>query len=179
MFSIQSKTVVKFYGGFMAKAGFTLVELLIVIALIAILLATISLNFNSMTRKYSIDAQTREMVADLSEARMAAIHRKSNVMVAIDSNRYEFKIYSTNESVSRTAGRSFFNKTLKNPIQFSGDIGFNNRGLTEDFVVGGTFNSKQTISVITGGVNAALDCLVVSTARVNIGRMNGSNCEFK
>ena len=163
----------------MSNKGFSLVELLIIIALMGILLAFATLNFNAWQRKYNIDGQVKEMVADFAEARMTAIHRKSNVMIALDTNQYVFRVYTTNETVGRTTGSAVFSKSLKYPIVKSGDIGFNSRGFTEDFVVGGSFQSNQTITVPSTGVNPAVDCLVVSTARVNIGRMNGSNCEFK
>jgi len=161
------------------KKGFTLVEILITITLMGALLAIAGLNFNTWQKKSNIDGQVKEMLADFAEARMTAIHRKSNVMIALDSNQYVFRIYTTNEVVGRSTGRSIFTKTLKYPILKSGDIGLNGRGFTEDFVVGGGFVSNQTISVPSSGVNPAVDCLVVSTTRVNIGRMNGINCEYK
>ena len=43
----------------------------------------------------------------------------------------------------------------------------------------GFTNDWYTIIVNPTTAEAALNCVVTSTARANIGKMNGTNCEFK
>ena len=60
----------------MKNHGFSLIELLIVIALIGILLAIAVPNYNETMTKTKIEAQTKELHSAITNARLAALQNK-------------------------------------------------------------------------------------------------------
>jgi hypothetical protein len=100
-----------------------------------------------------------------------------------------FRRYSADEPVTLATGKQVVLKNLKYPISRNairsvvcGDIGFNTRGYSNDFLPvmsGGTFMSNQTIYILPAGTGAAIDCLVISDTRINLGRYNGTKCSFQ
>ncbi len=168
-------------GDGMNSRGFALTELIIVIAIIGIIVAVVSLDFNSWMKKASIDAQTKELNSDISDMRLRAIQTKRTHMALIDPTRVTFCSYSAEETINRancTANPpdparhgAYHSKFLKYQITTNGgDIEVDSRGLTTDF---------QTIVVNPSGTGASVDCLVVSATRINMGTYDGTKCVFK
>jgi prepilin-type N-terminal cleavage/methylation domain-containing protein len=172
--------------------GFALIELIVVIVIIATVLSVVSINFSSWQKKYNIENQAKEMMSDLSDLRMRAIRTKSNHMALLsaDPKLMTFRSYTSEERVNTTNGKEVFRKYLKYAVMrqksdgsgtlvTSGDIGITSRGYTQDFQVGGTFQSDQTLVILPAGSGASVDCLVISDARINLGQNNGTGCVFK
>ena len=90
------------------------------------------------------------------------------------SSEVEFK-YSSDAVANGVVVRS---KSLKYGLTKAGanitdtPIIFDTSGLT-------TSATGFTIYVNPLSASAAVNCLVISAARVNMGKVNGSNCEFK
>ena len=161
------------------KQGFALTELLVVLAILAILLGIVSLNFGTWQKKYYIENQAKEMMADFSNLRMSAIQTKNTYRAVLSANPQliTFRRYSTNEPVTSSTGIETFRKNLKYPISNNptgapacADFQVDPRGFTW---IG------ETIYIQPTGTGAAVDCLVISTARVNLGQYNGTSCIFK
>lgn len=151
--------------------GFTLVELVITIAIIAILFSIATMEFRSWTVKTNIDKQTKELFGDISEARIRSQLRKQNHSILIEStSSYSFKSYSSeNEPVS--GGRKEFTKSLKyfftSPAANT-NIMFNTRGA----IYSGFGNT-----IFIGPANSgAFDCIVIDEVRTNIGKTTNGNC---
>lgn len=152
-------------------------ELLIVMVVITIIVAISTINFNSWQKKYAIEAQVKEMLTDLSDVRMRAITTKQQHIVLLNPTSYSIRRYSDEFD---TTGTEVLNKTLQYPIQqFSSGAytAFSNTPVTID--VNGYTTDWMTIAVGVGLSDPAFNCLAISWARVNMGKINGNNCVFK
>ncbi len=152
----------------MKRAGFTLVELLVVITIMGILMGIGTLGFNSMSRKYAVDNQTRALYSDLMEIRLKALYKKKSHYVTLASG--SFTAYSSGDR--STPVGVVMTRLLAKPIQWNGTgalIEFNSHGLTNDL---------RSICVTQNETAPALDSIVVATARVNLGkRQAGKDCD--
>jgi type IV fimbrial biogenesis protein FimT len=166
--------------------GFTITELLVVVVIFAFLLSMATLQFNSWQVKSGIETQTRELLADLSDARLGAIQTKGSRTAILSATSAAFRSYTTNEPVTLATGRLLFTKYFKHSIMKAqdnngtfvscGNIGFGSNVFTN--YTG--FASTQTIVVQPTGTSAAIDCLVVSTTKINLGKYkNGTGCVFQ
>lgn len=144
----------------MNRAGFTLVELLVVIGLISLLLGIGTFQFAQYLRKSAVESQTRKLYSDLLEFRSRALFEKRNKTMKFTATSYAK--YST----TTTTGAPVEIISLKRPItrNNSADIVFDARGMLPNAA-----SSGQTICV-TEENDAAVDSVVVSMTRVQIGK---------
>ena len=155
----------------MKNAGFTLVELLVVIGLIAIILAIATMNFNSWQKKAQIESQTRTLFASLNQARIDAMQHKLPRSIVLYPNMYTYRQY-TSENEARAAGKVIQTQPVAYTLtEISGPADnitlFDVRGYTDD---------TGTIQINPAGTSAAVDCVFVSTGRTNIGKMANGTC---
>src|SRR5690349_15894568 len=80
-------------GSDIPEGGYSLVEMLVIIAMISILLAIATVNFNSYFKRYQSEAQTRMMYADLLSARANALYHRRETRVKFYATRFE--VYSS------------------------------------------------------------------------------------
>jgi len=170
------------------ERGFSLLEMLTVLAIATIVMSMAVLQFNSWNVKANIDTQTRELLSDLSDARLGAIQTKGSRAVFLSVSSATFYTYSTNETVSLSTGRFMFKRYFKNHVrvmQSSGtltsqcsNIGFDSLGMTDTFSLSG-FVTGETIVAQPTGTNAAIDCLTIATTKINVGKYNGTSCQFQ
>jgi prepilin-type N-terminal cleavage/methylation domain-containing protein len=157
----------------MRARGFTLVELIIVIAIMGILMAIATHNWQAMQLKTGVESQIKTMHADLMAIRLQALYRKQPRSVVISGQ--QFRVYSSTEITST-------------PLETKqlGYAVWNNAGTTLTsliFDAQGLMNgSERTICILptndTLVVNdAAVDSLVVSQARINLGKRTGGDCK--
>lgn len=118
------------------RAGFSLVELLVVIALIAIMAAFAVPVWQNYTANTNLKAAAREVMADLSNAKQRAVEENLNVY------RLTFNAVGNSYALSRTdTGVTLWTKSVAdfgsgvsidntNPPNFSGGsvLSFNKRG---------------------------------------------------
>jgi prepilin-type N-terminal cleavage/methylation domain-containing protein len=152
----------------MKQDGFTLVELILVMAIIGILLAVGTLDFSRMTSQYTIDNQTRALYTDLMDTRLKSMYKKKSHYVKLAAST--FSVYSSIDSGGNPMGLAL-TKVLKQPITWGtpNTIEFNSQGLTTDI---------GSVCVADGGNPGANDSIVVSMARINMGkRKSGGVCK--
>lgn len=142
--------------------GFSLMELLIVIALIGILSALGTFGFAQYSRKSQITNQTRLLYGDLMEYRLKSIYEKRNWTFKMSAASYA--IYSSVDitvAPVRTVNLKH-NVESSNPIKIVFDT------------QGGLKSGNQSVCV-TSANDAVVDSVVISETRVRIGK-KGTSC---
>lgn len=147
----------------MRRAGFTLVEILVVLTIMGTLLAIGSLQFNSYFAKNAIERQTRELYAEFMTARVAAVTQHASKTVIVTPTKVTFN--------ASGPGGSTVTKTLSKPITWAGIgtetekvITFDERGLS--------FGSNNTTICVEPSVeNAQVDSIVLFTTRIRMGKI--------
>lgn len=161
------------------NAGFSLIELVLAIAIISTLLSISVLSFNSWQTKYNIEAQVRQMVADINGQRLTALTRKQRFSVILNQNSYVFRSYSSNEE-PLTAGTDVPGGThnVSYALKSNASTFYNNLPLEID--QRGMITPTATI-YLDRSESAYLNCLTIHTVRTNIGKINAgwSNCDDK
>lgn len=149
----------------MRRAGFTLVEILVVVAIIGTLLTIGTLQFNSYFAKNAIERQTRELYSDFMNARSAAVTQHASKTVIITPTKVTFN--------ATGPGGSTVTKTMSKPITWTGrgidtekTITFDERGI---FFVN---NGNTTICVEPSVENAQVDSIVLFTTRIHLGKLD-------
>jgi prepilin-type N-terminal cleavage/methylation domain-containing protein len=160
----------------MKENGFTLVELIVVIAIISILLALATLDFNALSRKHNMEAQVKQMYTDMLSAKVDAMHkrRQFTVNTNVITNRYTITDVTTGTVVQ---------KTLKFPVTTTDG---NNLTLTFDLKGLKTApNTTQTICLQDNDSALAYDSIIIDEVKVNLAKRNTggacapANCTIK
>ncbi|WP_456465223.1 prepilin-type N-terminal cleavage/methylation domain-containing protein [Persephonella sp.] len=148
--------------GKIRKNGFTVIEILIVIAIILILMAVIYKPISRKIQAHNIDGDLKKLYGLLQEGRMVAFTQKKELTFGFTSSGaclYDgttpIKCITLNYPFSLGTGSS---------------IRITNRG---------TFS--QTGSIIYSGTTDLpyTNCIVISNIRVKMGVWNGSQCNPK
>lgn len=149
----------------MRQRGFTLVELMVVIAITGILLSIATLNWNEMQRKSAIESQIKTMHADLMEVRLQALYGKRARSVVISGQVY--KSYSS----------TVITPTPLETKQLSYPVVTNTNGSTLTFdKCGLVFNGYSAVCVGPVNNTAAVDSLVINVSKNNLGKRDGGGC---
>jgi prepilin-type N-terminal cleavage/methylation domain-containing protein len=179
--------------------GFTLTELIVVIALIGIMLAIVSLNFNTWQKKSIIENQAKEMMADLNGQRLQAMQTKTirmavfsiDPLISTHPLYVSYRSYTGAEQLNPTptTGTEKFRKYPKYPVYTDATLTAPWQSNNPNYLLfdaTGLLSNSQSfanipvfIYIASTGTGAALDCLAISRTRMNLGQSNGTTCVYQ
>ena len=150
--------------GKIRKNGFTIIELLIVIAIVLILMAVIYKPISRKIQAHNIDRDLKKIYGLLQEGRMIAFTQKKELTFGFTSDGA--CLYEGTTPVKCI--------TLDYPFTFG-------TGSSIKITDRGTFPPNQTGSIrYSGSTNLPYtNCIVVSNIRVKMGVWDGSKCNPK
>jgi type II secretion system protein H len=125
------------------KKGFSLVELMVVIAITGIIAAISSLNLVTGLPKYRLKRASRDITSRLRQARSTAIKTSSTIIIQFDTGRHSYsidnKLYPATDGNTNNALSSYYGNGLSfdrgnyNPgssVTFPSErVTFNSRGI--------------------------------------------------
>jgi type IV fimbrial biogenesis protein FimT len=158
----------------MNSRGFSLIELIVVIALMAIMLTLATLEFGTWQRKSVVERYTKELFSDIQDARMRAAFTKVRQGVVFGAQQVVFRRFSSEYDA---AGTTVTTKNLPVSIttNFSASpqlnkIKFDSRGIDSDPIV--------KVICFTTTVDAAYDALIITPALTSMGKVTnrGNAC---
>jgi prepilin-type N-terminal cleavage/methylation domain-containing protein len=157
------------------NTGFSLIELIIVIAIIGILSGLSMLAFNQWTRKANIERYTKEIYADLQDIRSKSIFTKQRHSVDINTNNLSFRRYST---LNDSNGTLLTNKQVPFILQKST---WSNPSATRIvFDTNGIMTDQTTKYIcIENTAGASVDAIAITPVLTTIASKSntGGNCE--
>lgn len=142
--------------------AFTLIEILIVIAILSILMAIIYRPIAQKIEEIKVEKDVKRIYGLLQEGRMIAFTQKKDLKFELSGSQACLKDVSDNNNVI---------KCISLEVPFS--------SVTVDISNRGIFGSQTSI-YYTGSVKViTTDCVVVSWTRVRLGVYDGSKCNAK
>ncbi|WP_457755949.1 prepilin-type N-terminal cleavage/methylation domain-containing protein [Thermodesulfatator indicus] len=147
----------------MKKRGLTLIEILVAIAIIAILTSIAIPNFSCSLQKNRMKNDIEKIYTALLNAKYVAFNRKIDCEVDFDSTTFKnAKIKCGNYTIGKIELKEEF-KTNINPIKF------HKEGFTSS--LGSIYPNYNNTSCLP-----KYSCIIIHRTRITKGEWNGTNC---
>jgi prepilin-type N-terminal cleavage/methylation domain-containing protein len=164
----------------MKNNGYSLTELVVVIAILGTLLGIAGISGKTWLERYRVEAQTKEMFTDLMNARASALQR--NRMYFVDFAGAQYTIYEdTNpgpdgDGLYQSDDTPVMQKSTQYPIVpalggSATSFSFDKNGL----VSLATPTATGTLH-FASGAGPEYDCITLCTTRILMGKWSGGDC---
>jgi prepilin-type N-terminal cleavage/methylation domain-containing protein len=178
----------------MRQEGITLIELIIVVAIIGILATVAGFEVNNWITRYRAETHVKDMYADMSSARQRAMHKNVQHLIVLSAKGYLICEDSNGnnlcDSPSETTDSPVSRALSKNNLRFQ--INWNLSGSANTVVM----DRKGMLSPVTPGGSSIwlvkpgaaplwdssevdTDCLSIHETRIRMGKFNGTACQPK
>lgn len=157
----------------MNRSGFTLTELIIILALIGILTSIGFMDFSGWQKRSNVDKQIKELYTDIMSIRQMAVTTKMNHRIVLGTATTENPVlrYTLNRYSSvGDPGRQLLVKNVSYPITKTGwaspaanEIEFDERGIMIDPI-------EKRLCIFSTFV-PPLDALVITQTKVGLGKI--------
>jgi prepilin-type N-terminal cleavage/methylation domain-containing protein len=158
------------------RGGFTLVEIMITLAIVGIVVLLATSTFQGMMEKYRVEGETKQMYADLMDARGRAMQRNRVFHVQITGNGYatfEDTDPAPDGDISLTGSDTqVAGVTVKHtitPTAGLSDFRFNRNGIA---------SATGTIGLSSTAL-PDYDCITIQMTRIKMGQINAGTCAEK
>ena len=175
----------------MNKKGFTLIELIIVVAIISILLVIAGISGKAWLDRYRVESEIRTLAMDLMNAQASAMQRKRTYFAVFSPTptATQYTVYEdtnpgpdgngTFEPADRQVLQTSFKPAyaLTIPGVATPSINFDPNGIVS---MSPGWEPEQTIRAAVS-FGAAYDCITISATKIRTGAWNGatSNCDVQ
>ncbi len=156
----------------MGRDGFSLIELLAVMGIMAILLGLATLNFNNWLRRSNIEKEVKELYSDMMFVRQQAlVTGLTHEIQFASASRVVFRRYSSEHDAVGTVVRT---RDLPYAIEISApsetELTFNSRGMLVE-------TTPKSVCVFSK-CEPPLDSIYITQSRINMGKIinQGAPC---
>ena len=165
------------------KKGIMLIELIVAIAVVGILAAALGFSFQEWRGNYHAESQTKEIYADLMNARARAMERNRLHFVVVDEHHYQ--VYEDKDESGGNAPSAGDTalwsapKPFKYPSFWRGTVAMHTNGLVSNNIayLGATIRFNLDLDGDgTADISPDYDCVILSRTRINIGAWRGGKC---
>jgi type II secretory pathway pseudopilin PulG len=153
--------------------GITVIELVVVISIIGILVASLGFNYKDWLERYEVEKTTKELYADMMHARMRAMESGREHYLILNDWSYAIAEDANDSGVYDDPPLSGFPKAVDH------QLGWNDRHTVSKIIFErrGLMSELRTIWITSA--DADFNCIVVSQARIVTGKYVGGICEKK
>ncbi len=138
-----------------SREGFTLIETIMVLAVLGIVMAIATPNFSKWAEKHEINGQAQKVYFDLMLARTTAVKNNNIVRVAFNTTSHTYTIHNdTDEDGTQDTGETVKSVALENDINFAYNTGVDDvDGNAVSAAV--SFGGAQTVNFDSRGQSSA------------------------
>lgn len=170
------------------EEGITLIELLVVGSIISILAIALAFSYGGWLGNYKIENESKQLYADLMDARTRAMTRNRMHFVVINAGDYSvYEDTNDNGAAEPGAGDNPIPE-FRDPITgnvrpkileyglgtWLGRVMFNTSGIASFNPP--TFTASISITYANPSLNPDYNCVVMDQTRIRMGQMSGASC---